>query len=236
MRGGVVIQLPPPPVPALQPVVDNTGNLMDWGILANDRIGDCVVACIGHTIEIWAALATGNRIVIPDAAIIQAYSAISGYNPATGTPDPGMQVPQGLNYWIANGVGGYRLTGFVQIRTSPEMVKHSIASFGVCILAMQVNPAVQQAFAQSQPWLNNYGAANDGHCVPVVAYDETYLECITWGRLQRMNWMFFNNYVTEAYIPFGPEMLRANGLTFSGYNQAQIAILANNILFGGLRV
>jgi hypothetical protein len=84
--------------------------------------------------------------------------------------------------------------------------------------------------------MNTYGQATEGHCVPLIAYDDTYVECITWGSLQKMNWTFFANYVTEAYIPYSPDMFKANGLTFSGYSAKGIAGLARNILLDFVRI
>jgi hypothetical protein len=95
-----------------------------------------------------------------------------------------MQIPQGLNYWISSGVGGHHITGFKRIQLNVSHIKLAIACFGVCILGMVVNQAMQIAFGSAEPWLDNYGPANEGHCVPVVAYDGDYVECVTWGRLK----------------------------------------------------
>jgi len=35
--------------------------------------------------------------------------------------------------------------------------------------------------------------------VPVVAYDERGLTCVTWGTLKRMTWTFWDAYCDEAY-------------------------------------
>jgi hypothetical protein len=53
------VQLPP-----VQGVVDNTGNILDWGTMENDKLNNCVVACIGHTIEAWTRLGSGSLSVI----------------------------------------------------------------------------------------------------------------------------------------------------------------------------
>ena len=83
---------PPPP-----PVVDWIGPKIQWGVMANDVIGDCVPACMGHAIEAWTGVAS-NSIVIPDADVIAAYSALSGYNPNTGANDNGVVIGSAMNY------------------------------------------------------------------------------------------------------------------------------------------
>ena len=232
MPVGIVISFPPPPFPAVLAVADNSSNLSSWGVMANDRLGDCVLACFGHVIEAWTSLSTGTPAVIPDAAIVQAYRDITGYDPATGRGDTGMTVMQGLNYWIATGIGGHRLISYRRLTTGLlNQIKQTIAEFGVCVITMGMNQAIRDAFLRGQPWVNNYGAITEYHCVPILAYDANYAECVTWGRLQRMNWAFFGTYATEVFIPIGPEMFKPNHLTFSGYSQTDIQHLASNLMF-----
>jgi hypothetical protein len=198
--------------------------------MGNDHAGDCVVAAMGHVIEMWMSLASGQQQIITDAGIIQAYSDITGYDPATGSSDSGMQIPDGLGYWFSHGVSGHRLTRYVRI--FPQLtrdIKLSIACFGACIVAMNVNAQILDAFRNGSDWIDSYGSADDGHCVPLIAYDSTYLECVTWGRVQRMNWAFFGNYVDEAYVPLGPEWFRADGVSPSGYTAGGLSTLLTNI-------
>jgi hypothetical protein len=51
-----------------------------------------------------------------------------------------------------------------------------------------------------------------------------------------MNWAFFLVYAIEVYIPFGPDMFKPNQLTFSGYNQNEIASLASNLADSEYRI
>ena len=137
---------------------------------------------------------------------------------------------QGLNYWRSNGVGGHRLSQYIHIPPALSTMKRIIAGFGIGIISMGLNQSVIQAFQTGQLWATNYGPATEYHCVPLVAYDDNYVECVTWGRLQRMTWAFFGSYVMEAFIPVGPEMFKPDGLSFSGRNQQQMLGLANSLI------
>jgi len=50
---------------------------------SNDTIGDCTCAAAGHMIEAWTALASGKTVTVTTAAVVKAYSAISGYRRPT---------------------------------------------------------------------------------------------------------------------------------------------------------
>lgn len=225
----------PPHLPLPEDTADNTRGLTDWGVMANDRVGDCVLACIGHSLEAWTNLTVGIPTVLPDSVILQAYSAITGYNPSTGANDNGMTVVQGLEYWRANGLGGHKLVGFSRFRPSSlEGIRQSTDLFGVCILAMGINPGMIESFSTGQYWEGSYGPPTEYHCVPVIAYDDAHAECVTWGALQRMSWSFFNQYVVEAYVACGPEMVASGGATFAGYSQADSLIFLRKLITSGM--
>src|SRR5450631_2715919 len=58
----------------------------EWGMMGNDNIGDCTCAAGGHGEMNWSA-AVGAEFVPSDQAIIEAYSAITGFDPKTGAND-----------------------------------------------------------------------------------------------------------------------------------------------------
>jgi hypothetical protein len=229
---GLVETYPPPPFPSVAGSVDNTADIVEWGVMANDLIGDCVVACIGHAIEAWTALASGTAVVLPDSLIVSTYSQITGYNSVTGANDVGMQISRGLDYWVTNGLGGHQLSEYNRAfgtRFSHNPVKQAIDKCGVCIAGIGVNGAILADFDAGATWGKQYGSATDHHCVPLIAYDDNDLECITWGHLQRMSWGFFDAYIDELYVVFGPDMFRANGQAFSGYNLNDMRQLCRNL-------
>src|SRR5471030_1119123 len=59
-----------------------------WGMMGNDKIGDCTCAAAGHLIMEWTD-ANHNLVTPPDQDIISAYAAITGYDPVTGLNDNG---------------------------------------------------------------------------------------------------------------------------------------------------
>ena len=51
-----------------------------WGMMGNDKVGDCTCAAAGHLVMDWTAN-TGKEVVPSSQQIVAAYSAITGYNP-----------------------------------------------------------------------------------------------------------------------------------------------------------
>jgi hypothetical protein len=37
------------------------------------------------------------------------------------------------------------------------------------------------------------------HCIYILGYDQQYLYCISWGKLQRMTWEYWDKMCTECY-------------------------------------
>src|SRR5262249_31150131 len=75
-----------------------------WPMMANDRLGDCTLAAVGHCIEQWTAVAMGHPIVMTDEEVIAAYSAIAGYDPADPSSDQGAVELDVLKYWRKHGM------------------------------------------------------------------------------------------------------------------------------------
>ena len=46
-----------------------------------------------------------------------------------------------------------------------------------------------------------------GHYVPVVGRAGSYIDVVTWGKVQRMTRTFYERYCDEAYALLSPEYL-----------------------------
>jgi hypothetical protein len=61
-----------------------------------------------------------------------------------------------------------------------------------------------------------------GHAVPIVAYDNGGLTCVTWGQRLRLSWDFFLCYFTEAYAVLSPDWFNQVGQAPSGFDQVSL--------------
>lgn len=198
--------LAPPP-----PSIDWGEKVSSWPMMGNDSIGDCTTAAAGHCIEEWTT-DTGTPVIVPDEAIVAAYSAVSGYNPTTGSHDVGANVIQVLNYWRTTGIGGHTIRAYAALEPgNADHVRDAVVLFGNAYVGLALPTSAQDQTIWSVPpgGANGTGAPGSwgGHAVPVVAYDPLGLVIVTWGALKRMTWGFWNAYCDEAYALLSDDFL-----------------------------
>jgi hypothetical protein len=195
-----------------------------WGMMANDHLGDCTIATAGHLLLSWPACTAGQPPAIADDAIVAAYSAVSGYDPATEANDNGCVVVDVLEYWRTTGIAGNKIGGYVRVDPANwTHVEQAIHLFGGLYLGVNLPRAAQDQTEQGSTWTVPgvwSGWILGGHAVPVVAYSPQYLWCVTWGQLQAMTWDWFTRYTEEAYAIvdaawIGPDGKAPSGLDFS---------------------
>ena len=212
--------LPPPPAQ-----VDWATKVASWPMMGNDTIGDCTTAAAGHCIEEWTTDA-GDPVVVPDAAIVAAYSAVSGYDPRTGKGDVGATEISVLNYWRQTGIGGHTIRAYAALTPGNlDHVRDAVSLFGNCYIGLLLPLSAQTQALWSVPPGGAVGQGAPGswggHAVPVVAYDAEGLTVVTWGALKRMTWQFWSAYCDEAYALLSDDFLTA-GETPAGIDLASL--------------
>jgi hypothetical protein len=175
----------------------------EWGMMVNDRVGDCTCAAAGHLIQDWTANA-GTIETPTDDEILKAYMAVSGYDPATGRNDTGAVELDVLKFWRNRGVGGHQIDAFVALEPGNlDHVKDAINLFGASYIGLRlpVSAQSQETWVVSPGGPIGRGAPGSwgGHAVIVVAYNPRRVTCVTWGELKQMTWGFFATYCDEAY-------------------------------------
>jgi hypothetical protein len=184
--------------------------------MGNDRINDCVVACMGHVIEAWTGAAS-TRVVIQDTDVIATYSALTGYNPSTGTPDPGLVVSAAMSYWQRIGLAGHKIdiaataNSIGRPNTYQSMITYLIQYYCAAILSFHLPLAAIDAFRNGGIWDANMGPGAEFHCVPAFAYDQTRCDVVTWGQPQKVTWGFIAQYLVELWGVMSVDWMRANG-------------------------
>jgi hypothetical protein len=201
--------LPPPP-----PQKDWSQKVASWPMMMNNTIGDCTIAAVGHCIEEWTT-DVGKPVVLPDATIVAAYSAVSGYNPKTGQHDVGANEIKVLNYWRQKGIGGHTIRAYVALEPGNlDHIRDAVFIFGNCYIGLALPKSAQTQAIWSVPpgGATGQGAPGSwgGHAVPVVAYDPRGLTVVTWGALKRMTWSFWSAYCDEAYALLSDDFLTAD--------------------------
>jgi hypothetical protein len=203
------------------------GGIESWPMMANDRIGDCVIAACAHMIQEWSALASPPGFVPSDRDVIATYSAVAGYDPRNPASDRGTNYLDALNYWRKTGIAGHKILGFVStcLRNRTELML-AIALLGNAAIGLSLPITAHDQEVWDVP---KGGAVGDGapgswggHGVPVVDYSPEGPICVTWGREKLMTWNFWSIYADENYAVLSPDWIESIGKAPSGFNVAQL--------------
>jgi hypothetical protein len=195
--------------PEALPVVPDTyyyaksiGDL-GWGMMGNDKINNCTCAAAGHLIMEWTE--DNNEMITPtDQDIINAYAAVTGYNPATGQNDIGADGKDVLNYWRKSGISTHKILAYTALDSKNNRhMMQAVYLFGGCYIGLELPLSAKNQPLWSVPVDGATGdgapASWGGHVVSVTGYDTDGLTIVTWGATKKMTWAFLNTYCDEAY-------------------------------------
>lgn len=201
-----------PPAPAS---CNQTAGITDWGMYLNDREGDCTIAGLGHAKRGLAAVAQKKSIIIPDSEIQTAYSAVSGYDPATGANDNGALISSALEYDRTVGVGGYRNQAYGGVDISNlDRIKQAIYLFGGALVGVNLPNTAEQQTDAGQAWtVPWFYSIVGGHCIWLAAYDADWFWAITWGQVQGITPEFLAKFLDEAWALVDPLFVGPAGET-----------------------
>lgn len=197
-----------------------------WGMLANDRIGDCVIAMMLHSIEDFH-LDSGTPVPsFTDADAISIYSEITGYNPKDPSSDRGTDENAAMRYWEQPG-----------LKTSPAGSHSIVATVAVdptnlneCRIAidefvdLQIGIALPISAQRQTGWTvvgdgktgKSAPGSWGGHGIPYREYDPETFNCVTWGAELLLTVPFHQGYAQEAHVVVTNEMLNKSGVGPSG--------------------
>lgn len=204
-----------------------------WGMLANDKYGCCVWSGAGHEHMLFTTEA-GCVATFTDANILEAYSAVTGFDPRQTRPDgsnptdQGTSVPDAMAFRHTTGIMDesgnlHKLAAYAEIDVQ-NLDLDLLASAACYLSAVGVgvdfpNTAMDQ-FNKGQPWdVTRFSRSVGGHYIPVVGRrpNGNFL-CVTWGKLQEITPRFLSRYADEAVALFTPEFFR-DGKSPEGLDQ-----------------
>jgi hypothetical protein len=202
-------------------------NISAWGIMNNDKINNCTCAAAGHLIMEWTA-ANGDMVTPTDQDIINAYAAITGYNPATGANDGGSGVIEVLGYWRNTGIADHKILAYAALEPkNHQHIMQSVYLFGGCYvgLSLPTTAKTQLVWDVTATGTQGDGAKGSwgGHVVPVIGYDANGLTIVTWGAIKTMTWAFWDTYSDESYaiisLDFTTTKVAPNGFNLASLRQ-----------------
>jgi len=193
-----------------------------WGMLGNDRAGDCVFAGGAHETMLWNAEAK-NIVPFSDACVLSDYSALTGYDPSDPSTDQGTNVRDALKYRQktglidANGVR-HKIGAYVALEPGNlQQLLEALYLFGAVGGGFKFPDSAMKQFNKGKFWSVVPGAnIEGGHYVPVVAR-RSLIVGVTWAQTQPMTTTWYKVYNDEAWAILSPEML-SSGKSPEGFD------------------
>jgi hypothetical protein len=188
-------KLPEAPVTTSLTATVPDGN---WGMLANDRLGDCTCAAAAHMDMIWTA-ETGQPAHFTDDQVIEFYNRVNG-----GSDDGAVELFVLSEWRRVGGVAGRKIDAYVSVPLGDgKLARSAMWLFHGLYLGVALPYTAQgqdvwdvpadRSSPQAQP--GSWG----GHAINMVGYDAHSLYVITWGAVKEMTWAFWDAYVEEAW-------------------------------------
>jgi hypothetical protein len=197
--------LPPPPVQ-----VDWTNGQRSWGMMLNDKLGDCTAAGVGHAFQVWTKN-TRKEWTPTDAQVQSFYSSTTGYDPSNPSTDQGGDEPTVLKWLKEHEYFGWTVDAWGSMSDIHDhtKVKQLIDAFGGLYIGFQVPQGIPEA--PGSLWDMPAGEQIEGgHCVFVPGYllNGNYI-VITWGEIVYMTPDFWDAYNEEAHAILAAAWLKA---------------------------
>ena len=214
-------------LPDAPDAVDWSAGITTFGMMVNDRIGDCTAAAAAHAIQTWTRAESGEEVTLSDEEVTAFYSASTGYDPADPSTDQGGVESSVLSYWHKNPIRDYSLDGFVAVNAKSKLsIKDAIWVFGGAYLGIQLPISAQRQLVWDVPaeGITGIGAPGSwgGHAVWAVAYDSRTVTIVTWGMRKAITWEFLATYGEEAYALLSRAWTAKDTISPSGFDFATL--------------
>lgn len=198
-------------------------------MFGNDSIGDCTCAGAANLLILWTCH-TGDVVIPTLEEVIAMYSAISGYDPATGANDNGAAMTDALDYMRRVGLAGHKISAWAKIDHSDLRHRQiAVDLFGATYVGVQFPYHASAQFNDNKPWHVVPGdSIEGGHAIIHPGYGSLGGDYVTWAKWdQKASSEWEAAYIDEEYVAITEDWLNdTTKLTPGGID---LATLENDI-------
>lgn len=222
----------PRALPAVPPAIDWGTRVAQWGMLGNDRVGNCTIAGACHMEQTWTA-ARGSEALITDEEALDAYRQVVGYDPADPNTDTGAAELDVLNFWRRVGIAGRKIGAFAAVRHQGvpsgrwlDHLRFTIDAFGGVYLGaeMPVSAETQRVWdvpsygTRPGPRGDGRPGSWGGHAFHAMAYRPGMFSVVSWGERIDVTERWVLTYIEEAYAVLSPDWIDGTRPAPSGFD------------------
>jgi hypothetical protein len=193
---------------------------IDWGMLGNDKYGDCVIAGGAHEHVLWNRIA-GRTVSFTTEGVLADYTAITGLPP---NPITGADMKSAAAYRLKTGLQDasgtrHKISAYLELR--PGDLREALMAmylFGAVGVGLRFYHAWFDQFRNHQAWQITSGMVGSlmGHYVPLVALRGN-LVAVTWGRFQAVRPSVYT-YACQQALAYVSEEALVNRKSPEGFD------------------
>jgi hypothetical protein len=187
-----------------------------WG---NDKYGCCTCATEATLLAGATHAATGTALIVTEAAVLWAYSAITGFRADDPTTDRGAEEPSVIDYMTRYGLDGHPIEAHAYVEPhNAELLKQAVWIFGGVAIDLALPLGIDAQTDAGQWWLSGEPVGDlapgaDGyHEAALMGVTADSYIVRTWGTRVSVSPEWFTAYCTGAWALRRREFLRASGL------------------------
>lgn len=215
--------------PQVPMVLGHYQTIKQWPMYANDQWGDCVEAEAGHSTQLFVAEGRGT-VSFTDKNILDAYSAIAGFDINDPSSDQGTDMAQAMAWRRKVGLrdasgARHKIAAYVALQPGNlDQLAVALWWFHAVPIGIRFPRFAMDQFDAGQPWdvSRKNTKIEGGHCISIVGRvaSGNFL-AVTWGRLIEVTAAFLKKYMDEAIAIVSLEVLYS-GVNVDGLGQMQL--------------
>jgi hypothetical protein len=204
----------------------------EWGVYANDALGDCVIARAQHGHDLWERSNGLPGGLFDDKTAIANYSAVGGYDPSktdrhgNNPTDQGLDPEEMAAYHRKTGIvdihGNRHFIGAYAQLTPGDWNEYLVASYlfgAISVCWGGFMDYMMDQFNAGKPWSYKRGGNDEGgHDTLGAGRKGANGAVITWGQLQPFTRGIYSQKSDMALAYISTEWLNGQGKTPEGFD------------------
>jgi hypothetical protein len=201
----------------------------EWGMLGNDRVGDCAEAGAAHETMVLGREGD-HHPAFDDGCTLKTYSEISGYVEGDESTDTGTEPRQLAQFRRKKGIldrreGRHRIGAYLWLeRGDVDQLFPALYVFGVAGIGYELPESAQAQFSEGKPWAYVKGSPIEGgHYVPAIGRRAGgFIDAVSWGSRIAITPKFYERFCQCGLVYVSASALDGSGKTPSGLDIEQL--------------